>query len=50
MNLTIALRKEVPDVETAEALLTVVKAKLADHPEVVISGSVSEILGLEVPE
>ncbi len=42
MYLTITLRKEVPDVETAQQLVDVVKAKLEAYPEIVVNGSVGE--------
>lgn len=41
MKLTIVLRKEVPDLETAEQLYNLVKERLADHPEVEVKGTVS---------
>ncbi len=44
MYLTIALRKEVDTVEQAQALIDIVAQRLEDHPEVQISGSVSEQL------
>ena len=49
MYLTIALRKDVATVEEAQILVDIVKAKLADHPEVKISGTVSAQLIVEVP-
>jgi len=44
MQLTIVLRKEVPDAAAAQVLLDIVKAKLADHPDIDVNGSVSERL------
>ncbi len=49
MYLTIALRKEVDTFEQAQTLLDVVSEKLKDHPEVQISGSVSEQLTVTPP-
>ena len=46
MLLTIALRKEVPDVETAQALYELVKNRLADKPDVTVNGQVTETLEL----
>ncbi len=46
MQITIALRKEVPDVETAQQLFDLVKQRLEDHPEVTVSGQVTENLEL----
>lgn len=46
MNLTIVLRKDVPDVPTAQILTTIVRDKLADHPEIEITASVTESLPL----
>ncbi len=44
MHLTIVLRKEVPDVPTAQALLDIVKTKLEDQPDIKVSGSVGQTL------
>jgi len=44
MFLTIVLRKEVETVEQGQTLVDIVKTKLADHPEIQISGSCSEQL------
>ena len=41
MQLQITLMKIVPDEATANALVALVKQKLADHPEVTISATVS---------
>lgn len=51
MQLTIVLRKEVPDEQTAQTLFNVVTQKLEDHPDVKITGQVSTSLELtpEVP-
>lgn len=39
MQLTIVLRKEVPDEATAQQLYDIVKEKLADQPDVKITAS-----------
>jgi len=44
MYLTIALRKEVEDIEEAEILVTFIKAKIEPYPEVTISASVSQTI------
>ena len=41
MQIVIALRKTIPDIATGEALAEIVKAKMADHPEVTVSPSIS---------
>jgi len=52
MFMTIVLRKEVLNETQAQQLFDIVKTKLADHPEINISGNVSTSLPLtaEVPE
>ena len=51
MFLTIVLRKEVADTEAAKVLTDIVRAKLAEHPEITISATVSEpIPEPEAPE
>ena len=42
MYLTIVLRKEVADVPTATVLTDIVRAKLADKPDIIISASVGQ--------
>jgi len=42
MQLQITLMKVVADEAEANALVTIVKTKLADHPEVTVSATVSE--------
>lgn len=39
MFLTITLRKEVPDRDTARAIYDLVKQRMADRPDVEITGS-----------
>ena len=41
MQVIITLRKEVPDRETGRAIFDLVKERLLDSPEVVITGHVS---------
>lgn len=41
MYIVITLRKEVPDRETGRAIYDLVKQRMADRPEVKISGAVS---------
>jgi len=47
MFLIITLRREVPDKDVAKNLVDVVKAKLADHPEVKITSHTTEHLDIE---
>ena len=42
LNLTVTLRKEVPDTETGEALVAIVKQKLIDHPEIKIAATITK--------
>lgn len=49
MHLTIVLRKEVPDEATAQALLDIVAARLADQPDVEVSGQVNSQLIVPSP-
>ena len=42
MQLTITLRREVADEDSGEVIFQLVKTKLADHPEIKISGSVQK--------
>lgn len=41
MILTITLRRDVPDQETGEFILNLVRERLQDHPEVDIKGHVT---------
>lgn len=50
MFLTIALRKEVETPEQGQVLFDLVKNKLSDHPEVVITGTVNSTLPLTEQE
>jgi len=47
MFLTIVLRKEVPDELTGQQIFELVKTRLADHPEVGITGSINNTLPIE---
>lgn len=40
MNLTVVLRKEVETVDQGKALTEIVKAKLADHPDIDVKASI----------
>lgn len=48
-RLTIVLRKDVPDLTTANTLVNIVKAKLADHPDIQVTASYSQTLNEEPP-
>jgi len=41
MNIVITLRKEVPDRETGHAIFELVKLRLEDRPDVIITGHVT---------
>lgn len=47
MNLIITLRKDVPDRETGKAIYQLVKKKLEDHPEIIITAHVTNHFDLE---
>ncbi len=44
MQLTVILRKEVTDAAQAQQLFDIVKDKLADYPDIKISGKTNEDL------
>ena len=44
MQLTIYLQKEIPDRDTGLALIEVVKQKLTDHPEIVVTANINEFI------
>ena len=46
MYLTIVLRKEVPDTETAQALLTFVADKVSPYEGISVTGTVNEPLSI----
>lgn len=41
MQLVITLRKDVPDRDTGKAIFELVKRKLEDNPEIVVSGHIT---------
>lgn len=41
MFIVITLRKEIPDRETARLIYDVIKAKMADRPDIVLTGHCS---------
>lgn len=47
MNLTITLRKEVPDREAGRAIYDLVKQKMADRPDVDVTGHVTNHFDLD---
>lgn len=49
MYLQISLTKEIVDVDQGQQLYNIVKQRLADHPEVEVSGHMTESLPLEEP-
>lgn len=50
MQLIITLRKEVADRDEGERVYTMVKEKLADRPDVKVTGHVTNHFELEEPE
>lgn len=49
MDLTIVLRKEVADRDEGQQVFDLVKQKLADRPEIKVTGQVTDHYGLESP-
>ncbi len=47
MHLTIVLREEVENEQTAQAHFDIVKAKLDEYPDIEVSGQVNTTLPLE---
>ena len=47
MILTVTLRREVPDRETARQIYDIVKVKMADHPDVKVTGHASNHFDME---
>ena len=47
MYLVITLRKEVPDREAGKIVFDLVKLRMVDHPEVIITGHVTNHFSLE---
>ena len=44
MELIITLRRPVPDTVTAQQIVDIVKVKLEDHPEVMITSQVTDFI------
>lgn len=49
MYLTITLRKPVPDAPAGKVIYDIVKQRMADRPDVVISGHVTNHFDMEDP-
>lgn len=49
MQVVITMRKTIPDKETGQMIYDMVKDRMADRPDVVITGHISDHLELEVP-
>lgn len=47
MCLVITLRKEVPDRETGKAIYNLVKDRMVDRPDVIVTGHVTNHFDLE---
>lgn len=47
MYLVITLRKEVPDREAGKTIFELVKARMADRPDVTVTGHVTNHFNLE---
>lgn len=47
MQIVITLRKEVPDRETGRAIFDLVKARMADRPDVTVNGHVTNHFDLD---
>lgn len=47
MQLIITLRKQVPDRETGRLIFELVKTRMADRPDVIVTGHVSNHFDLE---
>lgn len=47
MYLVITLRKEVPDIERAREIYDLVKERMSDRPDVIVSGHASNHFDLE---
>lgn len=50
MILTVTLRREVPDKDTARQIYDLVKVKLADRPDIKVTGHASNHFDMEGPE
>lgn len=49
MFLVITIRKPVPDREAGQAIFDIVKERLADKPELIVTGHVTNHFDLEEP-
>lgn len=49
MNLVITLRKDVPDRETGETIFNLVKERLNDRPDIIVTGHVTNHFDLDTP-
>ena len=49
MHVVITLRKEVPDREAGESIFELVKLRLADRPDIIVTGHVTNHF-IEEPE
>lgn len=47
MYLVMTLRREVPDRETGKQIFDLVKERLSDHPDVIVTGHVTNHFDLE---
>jgi len=47
MHLVVTLRKEVPDRETGRAIYDLVKQKMADRPDITLTGHVTNHFDLD---
>lgn len=50
MKLIITLRKDVPDRDTAHNIYELVKQRMADRPDVTVTGHVTNHFNLDEPE
>lgn len=50
MQLVITLRKEIPDRDTGLQIYELVKQRLADRPDVIVIGHVTNHFDLDQPE
>jgi len=50
MHLIITLRKEVPDRETGHTIYELVKQRMADRPDVIVTGHVTNHFNLDEQE
>lgn len=48
-DLIVTLRKEIPDVDAGHALLALIKARLAQYPDVIITAHITQHIQAEDP-